>query len=408
MLIRFTYMIFPVVTAALFLGTVAGAAPTASAATEHYDALSPGADEHGTHEGHGEDEKAIRLSPDELSEFGITVAVAGPGELAVHVSLPAEIVLNADRVAHVVPRVAGIVREVRKNLGDEVRKGEVMAILESRDLADSKAAFLASLARVSLAEANFAREENLWKKKISSEQEYLETRQALAEAKIELASAEQQLHTLGFSEEFLNELPGHPDVSFTRYEVLAPFDGTVIEKHIVLGEVLKDDAEAFVIADLDSVWVDIGVYQKDIPYIRNGLGVTVSAGHGIPDASGTISYIGPLVGEETRTALARVVLPNTKRHWRPGLFVTARVAIETVSVPVLIPKTALQTLENEKHVFVETADGFEARPVRVGRTNDTGVEIVSGIEPGERYVAAGGFTLKAEMSRGAFGDGHAH
>jgi len=358
-------------------------------------------------EDHGE-ERLVRLSAEELEEFGIELAVAGPGRLETEVSLPGEVALNADRLAHVVPRVSGIVREVRRTLGDRVRKGDVLAVLESRDLADSKADFLAARERVSMAEANFLREEGLWKKKISSEQEYLEARRAFAEARISLRSAEQKLHALGFSEKDLARLPGEPDVDFTRYEMVAPFDGTVIEKHIVLGEVLKDDAEAYVVADLSSVWINISVYQKDLPRIRRGLPVIVSAGHGVPDAGGTISYLGPLVGEETRTALARVVLPDARGLWRPGLFVTARVIVQAETVPIAVPRTALQTLKERPHVFVETEEGLLAVPVALGRTNHRRVEIVSGLEAGRRYVKTGAFTLKAQLSKGAFGGGHGH
>lgn len=380
------------------------------------------ADRHDEHEGHEKgmvedvhdggkdrsDEKSVQLTKKEMEEFGIEVAKAGPGNIQIHVSLPGEVVLNADRVAHVVPRVPGIVRSVQKTLGNVVRKGEVMAVLDSRELADAKSAFLAAHERIALAKSNFLMEEDLWKKQISSEKEYLETKQALAEVQIELRSAEQKLHALGLSEDFLEQLPNQPDVSFTQYEIIAPFNGTVIEKHITLGEVLNEDSEAYVIADLTSVWVNISVYQKDLPFIRQGLPVVLSTGHKIPDASGTISYVGPLVGETTRTALARVVLPNSEGHWRPGMFVTAGITVDAVEVPVMVPKTSLQTIDNKTCVFIETERGFSPESVTVGRTNKENAEITSGLKPGLWYVAKGAFTLKAQLSKGAFGDGHSH
>jgi cobalt-zinc-cadmium efflux system membrane fusion protein len=289
-----------------------------------------------------------------------------------------------------------------------VHKGEVMAVLESRDLADAKAAFLNATEKLALARATFSREEDLWKKKISPEQDYLQAKQALAEARIELRSAEQKLHSLGFSDEYLAQLPSQPDMSYTRYEIAAPFEGTVIEKHISTGEAHKEDAEVFIVADLNSVWVNLSVYQKDMPFIRKGQPVVVSAGHGIPDTSGVISYIGPLVGEQTRTAVARVVLPNTGGNLRPGLFVTGLITVDSVPVSLLVPKTAIQTVEDKPSVFVKTDEGFVLQPVTVGRSNETHVEITSGIKPGTQYVKSGAFTLKAQLSKRAFGDGHAH
>ncbi|TYO95016.1 cobalt-zinc-cadmium efflux system membrane fusion protein [Geothermobacter ehrlichii] len=307
-----------------------------------------------------------------------------------------------------VPPVPGIVREVRKKLGDRVRAGEVMAVLESRELADAKAEYLAARERLALAQANFSREERLWKKKISAEQEYLNARQALAEARINLRSAEQKLHALGLSEIYLKKLPQHPEQTYTRYEVRAPFDGTVIQKHISLGEALSDTSEAFVVADLSTVWADINVYQKDLARVRKGQKVVIDLGHGIPTVSRTLSYVGPLVGEETRTALARAVLPNPHGDLRPGMFITARVATDSTEVPLLVPKSALQTLEGRTVVFVLDEDGFEPRPVTIGRQNGLQVEIVNGLKAGEKYASTGAFTLKAQLSKGAFGDGHGH
>lgn len=369
-----------------------------------------GHDEHDEHKGEGEhhEEEVVKLSEDEIKEFGIEIGTAGPGNLHIFVDLPGEVRPNADRLAHVVPRVSGIIRSVRKKLGDMVRKGEVMAVIESRDLADAKSAFLSAKERTILAEANFNREEKLWKKKISPEREYLESKQALAEAKIELRSAEQKLHALGFTDKELARLPEHPDISFTRYEIAAPFDGTVIEKHISLGEVLKDDTEAFVIADLGTVWVDLNVYQKDLPHIRKGQPVTVSSGPGIPDAKGQIAYLGPVVGEKTRTVLARVVLPNPDGLLRPGLFVNGRVTVDEQEVPLLVRKTAIQTIEDEPVVFIQDEDGFEPRSVIIGRSDDLNAEIISGISAGQRYVAKGAFTLKAQLAKGSFESGHSH
>jgi cobalt-zinc-cadmium efflux system membrane fusion protein len=110
-----------------------------------------------------------------------------------------------------------VVREVRKVLGDHVRKGEVLLVLDSKELADNKAAFLSAREKLDLAQSNYDREEDLWKKKISPTQDYLQAKQAFTEARIELRSAEQKLHALGFSDAYLAQLPSQPDVSYIRY-----------------------------------------------------------------------------------------------------------------------------------------------------------------------------------------------
>lgn len=354
----------------------------------------------GTEEEHGHgEEKLIKLGEAEMRKFGIEVATAGPGNMARQLSLPGEIALNTDRMAHIVPRVPGVVREVRKTLGDTVKQGEVMAVIESRELANAKAEYLAALEKVSLVEAKYLREEALWKKKISAEMDYLDARQAWAEAKITLRSEEQKLHALGFSRDYLNRLPRMPDEAFTRFEIVAPFDGTVIGRHITRGEVLKDETEVFQIADLSSVWVNVSVYQKDLQIVRKGQSVIVSTGHDGNSGKAEIAFVSPLVKEETRTALARVILANPSGYWRPGMFVNVKLTVDESSAPVMVPKTALQTLEDQTVVFVRTKEGFEARPVKVGRTTDDQVEILSGLSSGEAFAAKGVFALKSELKK---------
>lgn len=355
-----------------------------------------------------EEESIVRLDEDEMEEFGIDTRVAGPGTLDVEIDLPGEIIQNPDRLAHIVPRVSGVVRKVYKNLGDYVKTGDVMALLESRELADLKSNFLARKERLALSESVFRREEDLWNKKISAEQEYLQAKRDLAEARIELRTAEQKLHALGLNENYLSRLPAEPDATFTHYEIVAPFSGTVVNKHITLGEALENNSEAFVIADLSSVWVNLSIYQKDLHSVRVGQKVVVSVKDHIPETSGAISYISPLVEETTRTAFARVVLSNAEGIWRPGLFVTGRIKIDNIEVPLIVPRTALQRIGERIHVFVRTEGGFEPREITPGRSDETGVEVLSGLVVGEVYVSKGAFTLKSEMEKEAFGGDHHH
>jgi cobalt-zinc-cadmium efflux system membrane fusion protein len=122
-----------------------------------------------------------------------------------------------------------------------------------------------------------------------------------------------------------------------------------------------------------------------------------ASGNGIPDAEGVVSFISPVVDEETRTVLARVELPNRSGEWRPGLFITASVASGHRDAPLAVPKDAVQLLEGEQVVFIPEGDAFAPALVTTGLSNETHVEILSGLEPGQEYVAEGAFALKAEM-----------
>lgn len=361
-----------------------------------------GADAHAeevTHAGHdhGEEGALVRLSERELEECGVTMAVAGPGWLERRIALPGEVRMNGDRLVRLVPRVPGIVGEVRKTLGDRVEAGDVLAVIDSNELADARVGFLAARERLTLAESNFQREKNLWEKEITSEQEYLGARSALAEARIEFRSSRQKLYALGLTEGQVAEMNGDGGEVFTRYEVRAPFAGTVVDRRITLGEKVGDDSEIFVVADLSTVWVDLSITQKDFPLVVKGVEVTVSAGYGVPDARGVIDYVSPVLGEITRTATARIVLPNPDGLWRPGLFVSAYIKVAETEVPVMIPRTAAQNLDERWVVFVEGDGGFEPVPVTLGRNGGDRVEVLAGLQAGRRYVVEGAFECKAKV-----------
>ena len=272
---------------------------------------------------------AVKISSDHMQEFGVKVATAGRGLIATQVVLPGEVVPNADRIAHLVPRYAGIVKEVRNRIGDTVEAGDVLAIIESSE-------------------------------------------------------------------------------SLSSYGLSTLTNGTVIDKHITRGEAVTRQTQAFVIADLRDVWVELSVYQRDLASVKVGQSVLVSLGHEQADTRGTISYVSPVVDEDTRTARARVVLDNSAGKWRPGMFVTGRVDIASVEVPVTVPNTAFQMVDEHSVVFVQRDGAFEPRQLELGRRSTTHAEVLSGILSGEIYVASGGFILKAELGRSQLKQGHGH
>lgn len=365
-------------------------------------------------------EGRVTMTPEAAKAAGIEVETAGPIRMKTLLDLPGEIGLNRNKVAHVVPRLSGVVTEVRKNLGERVRKGEVIAILESRELAEAKTEYIESVHRLEFAQASFVREENLWKKKISPEQDYLASRHELEEAEIARQSSEQKLFALGLSQADLASLAVEPEgavverevrapfnpKALTRYELKSPLDGMIIEKRISTGEAIKEDADIFVIADLSTVWGEMTIYPKDLRAVRLGQTVTVRSKELGAEATGKISFIGPLVGEQSRAASAHVDIPNPNGLWRPGLFVTVELAQEEIPTQVAVSSEAIQTFRDWNIVFVQYGDQFEARPLELGRSDGKWVEVLSGLSPGENYAAKNSFVLKAEL--GKAGASHDH
>lgn len=365
---------------------------------------------HDEHASHQEHEQTIELTPEEIREIGLQTAIAGSGTLGRHINLTGEIHVNQDTMVHIVPRVEGVVSEVQKKLGDPVKAGEVIAVIESRELADAKAEYLAAAERYEAAKLSFDREEGLWKEKISSEEEYLDKKQMMTEADIQKRVMEQKLYAIGFDETYLQDLRSKQKQSLTRFEIKAPFNGTVIEKHIVLGELVKTESPVYVIADLSSVWVDLRIYPKELNAVKEGQKAAIFTDADSSQADGTISYVGPTAEPDSRTVLARVILPNNSGVFRPGLFVTAKIMASETQAKVVVPKEAVQSLEGKKCVFIKDEHGFEPLFVVTGSEDTTRVEIRSGLEAGQEYVTIGAFDLKAKIITSTLDShaGHGH
>lgn len=346
--------------------------------------------------GHEEDSK-IAFNEQQLKTAGIVLDTAAPGRIRTSLQLPGEIRFNQDRTAHVVPKVNGVVESVSANLGQQVKKGQVLAVVSSSTVSEQRSELLNAQQRLTLAQSTHAREKTLWQEKISAEQDYLQAGQALKEAEIAVRNAQQKLAAIG---------AGTSSSGLNRYEIRAPFDGIVVEKHLALGEAVKEDASIFTISDLSSVWAEMTVAARDMNAVRVGESVTVNATAFASSASGKIAYVGALLGEQTRTAKAHVVLPNPGNAWRPGLFVNVDVLAQEAEVPLAVAADAVQSVEQKQVVFVRVADGFRKQEVTLGRTDGKRVEIIKGLSAGDVYAAAGSFVIKAELGKGSAE--HAH
>lgn len=359
------------------------------------------------HEGH-DDHGAVHLTQGQMDSFDVRTAAVSGGPITVTIERPAEVVYDENALAHVVPRVAGIARTIDAAEGDRVTEGQVLAVLESRELADAKAAYLASLERLALAEENFARAEALIDKRIVSERTHLEAKTDFAEARINLRSSRQKLFALGIDKDRLTEIAEEAEADLTEYVMRAPLSGTVVARHLTRGESVPIAREAFVIADVSTVWIDIGIYAHDLEQIEAGQTATIVTEGGL-EAEGKIEFVTPNVSEETRTANARVVLENASMRLRPGMFVTAHISLVEKPAEVRVPATALQTHEGRDVVFVKDKEGqLKPRPVTLGRRNSHYVEVLTGLRTGDTIVTDGAFVVKSQLAKSGFDDGHNH
>lgn len=335
--------------------------------------------------GHEEDEGVVHLTTQQIAAAGIEIvrsAAGGAGML----TLPATIESDPQATQVVSAAIGGRIVALHRNLGQTVRRGEVIAVIESRDAAGLRAEVEAAHARAALARSTLEREERLFKLKVSPERDLIAARTAMTEASIALRLAQQQLAAAGVGGGALN-----------RIGVTAPIGGQVTARSVVLGQTVAPDAELFRVANLGRVAINLTLSPTDAGKVRAGMPVEVRSGDRRAEAR--IGFVSPVLDDATRLVPAVALLDNGGALWRPGEPVTVAIPVGAALAAISVPESALQTVEGQTIVFVRTAEGFRAAPVAVV-SRGGGQATVTGLSGREQVAGQGSFTLKAELGKG--------
>jgi membrane fusion protein, heavy metal efflux system len=376
----------------LAAGLVLGAAFAAAAHDEKNAAL----------EGH--DDALVKLTERQVEAGKFAVTEVAGGALSKRIIVPGSIVPSGDHVARVAVRLLGTVSELRKRLGDPVEAGEVVAVIESREVADAKSEYLAARLVFELQQTLFNRSTRLFEGKVLSENDFLRARTTFEDARVKIEIARQKLFALSLTADQIEALPQQPVETLRRQELRAPISGSVAERRVELGSLVGregQESELFVIVDLSVVWADLSVSPSDLSAIHEGQKITLRGG--AESAPASIMFVSPLLDRETRAARVVASIDNAARKWRPGLFVTAEIPTDEVAAAIVVPKTALQTVKGDIVVFVRAENGFEVRKIGVGRQDAQLVEVTEGLAAGERIATANTFVLKAELGKAEAG-----
>ena len=352
--------------------------------------------------GAGHHDDAIKLSERQVEAGKFAVVEVQAGVLSKRISVPGSIVPSGDHVARVAVRLLGTVAELRKRLGDSVQTGEVVAVIESREVADAKSEYLAARLVFELQQTLFNRSKSLFEGTVLSENDFLRARTTFEDARVKIETARQKLFALSLTAEQIEALPQQPVETLRQQELRAPISGRIAERRVELGSLVGregQESELFVIVDLNTVWADLAVSPSDLANIREGQQIAISAGTGSEPSPATIMFISPLLDKDTRAARVVASVENGAGKWRPGLFITAEIPINEAPAAIVVPKTALQSLKGESVVFVRTTDGFEARKVDVGMQDTRLAEVTKGVAVGERIATTNTFILKAELGK---------
>lgn len=424
----------------------------------------------------------VTLTASQMELAEIATTPASLGEISITLTLAGEVALNQDRVAHITPRVTGIVADVGATLGSVVSAGDAMAVIESSELGAAKARYLGVKQQLEMAETDFlrmrtvhdntvtmlaflqsspamdqlsemdeldlgenrsrlvsaytdlvltrttyVREKTLYEKKISGEGEYLaaesahkkaeadyaatrdeirfsnersllETTRAQRLAALSLQTGERQLHLLGLGEAAVEALAQgkEPEEELARYIIRAPFDATVIEKHITLGEQVQAASELYTIGDLSTVWIIANVYEPDLPAVVKGQTATFSV-RSYPNRpfDGEVSWVSDIIDKETRSLKIRLEVDNGERLLKPGMFADVNLT-RHVGTGLTVPASAVLTVAEQPYVFMAHGEGrFEAVAVDVGLESEGLIPILTGISAGTEIVTSGVAELKS-------------
>jgi len=338
------------------------------------------------------DGKWIRYSADYAQRAEITFAPAEKSNFAPLVSVTGTVTFDAERMAAVGARIAGRVSRILKLEGESVQASDVLAEIESAELGEAQAALLAARAHAEVATTNEKREKELADERISAVREAELAAASAVAARAELDAAEQKVRALGGSPE------GVPGILRLR----SPIAGKVIERNVSRGQSVEATHTAFRVADLSRVWVELAVFERQLSAIRENDAVDIlPQGDGRREVTGRIAHIGDVIDLETRTAPVRVVVANPDVLLRPGQSVLANIHTSSpAAASLLLPRAAVTSVDGKPTVFVShDALSVEPRTVLLGGQDAEHVEIVSGIQTGERVAITGVFALKSEIFR---------
>lgn len=337
---------------------------------------------------------------------GLEIAPVQQRPISKVVECNAEVVYDENRYAVVSAQLSGVAAEVHKDLGAMVRKGEPLVTITSAPLGAAQAAYLQALAGVTLWERNHARETRLLESGVSTETDFLEAETGLAEARIQASQTRQILLSLGLSEREIETIATEGETR-GRYVLRAPFDGSVVDRSITMGEVVEPSVPLFSVADVTHIWGFLDLYESDLAEIRTGnpviLEVEALPGRAFP---GFVTWISSALDPRTRTLRARAEFDNADGLLRANMFAQASVVVRNQVSALVVPTASVQWEGCCNVVFVKKTDStYEPRKVHLGVATGSVYEILEGLSEGEEVVTTGSFLLKTEILKGSIGAG---
>jgi cobalt-zinc-cadmium efflux system membrane fusion protein len=374
-------------------------------------------------------------STDSVTKAGINVDVVNESPITETITTNGELIFDPNRVALLSSKVPGTVALVLKNIGDRVKNGDILALIDASQVGQLKSEFLKNIVQIRLQKDNVARLTQLVTTGAVTKREILEAETLLQEAEVALLSTRQFLANLGFvlpevndsddpkilsaklqflgiPEEIVDKLPLLLR-SGNLLPIIAPFDGEVVSSEIVLGTFIDTAKPLFTVSDPSKMWIMLNVRQEDAQYIKEGLQVRFLSDNGDQKTSGVISWISPSVDVKSRTLKVRAEVENKDGRLRDKTFGIGNIVLREEPNAIVVPQEAVQSTTDAQYIFIRDKNYFKpdapkifhVRQVRLGAKKGKNVEILAGALRGEVVVTKGSNVLLSHLLRNNLGEG---
>lgn len=354
------------------------------------------------------DQEEITLSEEVKNQIDLKTVQVEEQPIASTLEAMGKVLAPNDRKAIVGHAFTARIVKLHVSVGDWVKPSQPLVTLESEEVGDAKADFFKARTDYDLAKINFNREERLYQKDIGAKKDYLEMRARFQIARANLDSSEKKLLILGFSKEQINGLIDQHNIT-PLITIRAPISGRVIRNNAVLGAMIDQSTEIMVIMDPTVLWIDAEIFEKDLSKISINQKVQIGV-PAFPDETfcGRIHYIGDVVNPTTRTITVRTQVENLGFRLKPGMFADISILMEKKNQALTVPVSAILDDGPDRIVFIQRGGHYIMRRVAVGAKHNNHVEILEGLEAGDRVVTRGNYQLRSRLKEAGIKQAHVH
>jgi cobalt-zinc-cadmium efflux system membrane fusion protein len=351
----------------------------------------------------------VTLTQASIKEIGLQTETVSRKPFTKYSVIPAKVLANQDNEALVGSLVQGRVCKVFVNAGDKVKAGQALMLLEGLEIGQIKAGFLSARANLEYQKSNYERQKKLLEENVGAQKNLLETQNEYEKARAEYNAEKNRINAIGLTDsEVVDGKSDHSDEHGSgTLPVKSLISGIVVERNVVIGQLIEATTTAFKIINLSSVWVDGQIYEKDAGKInsKTAADFLASSFPGEP-FKGKVTYIGQVIDEKTRTITIRAEFSNATGKLKPQMFGELRIPNENNSTALLVPAEALIKIDNTDYIFIQKEDtAFEKIPVSFCCAQNELVEITKGLKEGDKIVVKGAFYLKSELLKASLGEG---